>query len=71
MYDASIYPAGLRWLAIVNPIAVTIEAMRAALFCHVWPNGALIAAQFLAGSIALGLSVLYMRRVEDRLVDVL
>jgi hypothetical protein len=37
----------------------------------VWPNGALIAAQFLAGSIALGLSVLYMRRVEDRLVDVL
>jgi len=71
MYDATLYPANLEWLAKVNPIAVTIEGMRVALFCHAWPNWSLVALQLVAGTAAFILSISYMRRVEDRLVDVL
>lgn len=71
MYDASLYPDNLEWLAVVNPIAVTIESMRAGLFCNTWPDWTLLLVQFVIGSVALAASISYMRRVEDRLVDVL
>ena len=50
---------------------MTIEAMRAGLFCNTWPSWTLLLVQFVIGSIALAASISYMRRVEDRLVDVL
>ena len=71
MYDVAFLPEALRWTASVNPIAVVIVAMREAVLCGTWPDLGLLTIQGAAGTAALLLAVLYVRRVESRMVDVL
>lgn len=71
MYEADFLPRSLQWTASVNPVAACIEALRDCLFCARWPNWTVIGAQLAAGTALLIGSVLYVRRVEHRMADVL
>jgi ABC-type polysaccharide/polyol phosphate export permease len=71
MYPRALLPAGADWLAVVNPVAVVIDSVRAAALRHVWPNWELLFVQGAAGAGALAFAVLYTRRVEPRMADVL
>lgn len=70
MYEAA-FLGSLRWLAAVNPIAVGIDSLRRCLLCHLWPNWSLLAIHLTAGSILLVASLFYMRKIEQRMADVL
>lgn len=70
MYDAS-FLGSLSWLAVINPIAVAIDGLRRTLLCGLWPNWSLTAIHLTVGSVLLVLSLLYMRKIEQRIADVL
>jgi lipopolysaccharide transport system permease protein len=71
MYETSFLPHDLRWIAAVNPVAVAIDGVRSPVLCGASPDWSLLGIQLVAGCVVLVGSVLYVRRVEDRLVDVL
>jgi lipopolysaccharide transport system permease protein len=71
MYEASFLPRSLEWTAAVNPVAVSIEALRDCLLCGEWPRWGVLGAQLAAGSVLLMVAILYVRRVEHRMADVL
>lgn len=71
MYDVSFFPEWLRWLGTVNPVAVAITATRDAVLCGRWPDWEVMALQGLAGAALLVGSVLFVRRVEATMVDVI
>lgn len=71
MYDASFFPEWLRWIASVNPIAVAITTTREGLLCGTWPRWELVGVQLVAGVALLVGAVLFVRRAEARMVDVL
>jgi lipopolysaccharide transport system permease protein len=71
MYEASFLPRSLEWTAAVNPVAVSIEALRDSLLCGEWPRWGVLGAQLVAGSVLLVAAILYVRRVEHRMADVL
>jgi ABC-type polysaccharide/polyol phosphate export permease len=71
MYDVSFLPPELRWLAEVNPVAVAIIAVRDGLLCGTWPDWKLMGIQLVIGTVLLVLAVLYVRRYESHMVDVL
>jgi len=70
IYPAGIVPEKWRWLLVVNPIAVVLEAFRAALTgsSFNWPHIALAAAIILTVLIA---SLYIFRRAEDNFADVI
>lgn len=70
MYEASALPPAFRWSVAVNPVAVSIDALRASVLCHRWPDFGLVGAHLVTGVIAFVLVVLYVRRVESRIADV-
>ena len=70
MYEAS-FLGPLAWTAQVNPIAVGIDGLRRTLLCGLWPNWGVLAVQLIAGSALLLASLLYMRKIEQRMADVL
>jgi lipopolysaccharide transport system permease protein len=70
MYEVGFLPGALRWTATANPIAASITGVRATVLCGVAPATALLAAHLLVGLGACGLSVVYIRSVESRVVDV-
>ncbi len=70
MYEAS-FLGSLQWIAVVNPIAVGIEGLRATILCGAWPQWGPLAIQSAIGSVLLVASLFYMRRIEQRLADVL
>ncbi len=70
MYEAS-FLGSLQWLAVVNPIAVGIDGLRRTLLCGLWPNWTLTAIHLAIGSVVLIASLFYMRKIEQRLADVL
>lgn len=70
MYEAS-FLGSLEWLAVINPIAVGIDGLRRTLLCGTWPQWDLLAIQMVLGCVLLGASLLYMRKIEQRMADVL
>lgn len=70
MYEAK-FLGSLAWIAAVNPIAVGIDGLRRCLLCGLWPNWSLLAVQLTIGSVLLVASLLYMRKIEQRMADVL
>jgi ABC-type polysaccharide/polyol phosphate export permease len=71
MYDVSFLPSNLQWIAEVNPIAVAIVAVRDSLLCGIWPDWTLLGIHTVLGLGLLVGAVLYVRRYESRMVDVL
>lgn len=71
MYDASFFPEWLRWVASVNPIAVAITTTREGLLCGIWPNWTLVGVQLAAGCLLFIAAVLFVRRSESRMADVI
>jgi len=67
-YQPDQLPEGLRWLNVVNPISVYVEAVRDVALRSAWPRPlfylqAALAVVFLVGSIA------YLRSLRGRIVD--
>jgi lipopolysaccharide transport system permease protein len=71
MYEASTLPPSVQWTAQVNPVAVSIEGMRATLLCGMAPAWRTLSIQLAVAGLALVAGVLYTRSVEARMVDVL
>lgn len=70
MYEAS-FLGSLRWMATVNPIAVGIDGLRRTLLCGQWPRWDVLAIQLVVGGALLVASLFYMRKIEQRMADVL
>jgi ABC-type polysaccharide/polyol phosphate export permease len=70
MYEAS-FLGSLRWIATVNPIGVGIDGLRRTLLCGQWPQWNILAIQLAIGGVLLVASVFYMRKIEQRMADVL
>ncbi len=70
MYPVSNLPRSLAWTASVDPVAVAIESFRDTVLRGRWPSWDLLGIQFVIGAALLVVSVLYVRSVEDRMVDV-
>ena len=71
MYEPSFLPENLLWLTVVNPLAVSIDAIRQALLCGTWPDPVPLAIHMVLGVALLVASVWYVRDVESRMVDIL
>jgi ABC-type polysaccharide/polyol phosphate export permease len=71
MYSGRLFPHGARWVNHVNPIAVTVQAVRDAALSHTWPDWSYLLIHGLVAAVAFVASVLYVRSVEPRIVDVL
>lgn len=70
MYAAGNLPDGFLFLNRLNPLAVCINALRDAILTQQWPNWPLLGLHAVGGVVAFVLAILYVRRVEDRMVDV-
>lgn len=70
MYPASLVPEERRWLYDLNPMARTIDAVRAAVLEGRWPSPGLLAGLLVTGFAVLFAALVYASFVEDRLVDV-
>jgi ABC-type polysaccharide/polyol phosphate export permease len=70
MYESSFLPPALAWTADVNPVAASIDGVRAALLCGEVPAIGVLGVQLALGLLAFGAVVLYVRSVESRVVDV-
>ena len=70
MYGADQLPGAFAWSARVNPLAVTIEAVRDSVLCGRWPDGRLLMLHLAAGLVALLGAVLLVRATESRIADV-
>lgn len=70
LYPESQIPPGLKFLGTANPVAVVAEATRDVTLSGTWPQWSLIAIHLIIGTLLLVGSVLYIRSIEDRIVDV-
>ncbi len=70
MYESALLPESIAWTAHVNPVAVAIDGVRAALLCGRSPNLVVLAGHYAIALAAFVLSVAYIRSVESRAVDV-
>lgn len=70
-YPASLIPERWRWLTTGNPIPVVVEAMRAALLRHQWPEWHLLLAHAPGGIALLALAFSDTRSVDPRLTDIM
>lgn len=70
MYPPS-FLGDLRWLAVLNPFAVVIEAVRDSLLRGQWPDAGLLGVHSVVGGLALIGVLLVTRRVELQIADVL
>jgi lipopolysaccharide transport system permease protein len=71
MYGEGRISSKLRWVYDVNPIAGCVSAVRGSVVSGVWPSFWTLGGPVLAGVILVFISLLYMRSVEDRFIDVL
>jgi ABC-type polysaccharide/polyol phosphate export permease len=71
MYPETLLPSNARWIADVNPVAVVVDGVRDSALRDTWPDWRPMAVHAVAGVVALGLAVLYTRKVEMRMADVL
>ncbi len=70
MYPVSTLPRSLVRTASANPVAVAIEGFRDTVLRGRWPHWPYLIAQLLVGCSLLVASVVYVRSIEDRMVDV-
>ena len=70
LYPESQIPSNLKFLGTVNPVAVVAEATRAVSLEGIWPNFDLLMVHLCIGTALLIGSVVYLRSIEDRIVDV-
>lgn len=70
MYDAARLPGAFAWSARANPLAVSIEAVRAAVLCGRWPDARLLGVHLVVGLVALVGTVVLVRATESRIADV-
>ena len=70
LYPESQIPSNLKLLGTVNPVAVVAEATRAVSLEGIWPNFDLLMVHLCIGTALLVGSVVYLRSIEDRIVDV-
>jgi ABC-type polysaccharide/polyol phosphate export permease len=68
-YDPEQLPASLRWIAVVNPIAVYAESLRDVALRGVWPDWPLLGIQLLVSVGLLVAAVAHLRAVGHRIVD--
>jgi lipopolysaccharide transport system permease protein len=71
MYSADYVPEDFKWVADINPVAVGITGVRDTMLSGVWPQWGLIGIHLAIAAVLLAAGVVYLRRVEDRLVDAL
>jgi lipopolysaccharide transport system permease protein len=71
MYSVDYVPENFRWIADINPVAVAITGVRDTMLAGDWPQWDLIGIHSAIAVSIVGVAVLYLRRVEDRLVDAL
>ena len=71
VYDATVLPDALRWTEQVNPVAVSIEGVRAVLLGDTRPDMWATGVQLAAGLALLGGAVLLTRRLEADVADAL
>lgn len=71
MYPMSQVPENLQWLMNLNPVAVAITGFRDTMLAGQWPDWNLIGAHLVAACVLVGLGVIYLRKVENRIVDAL
>ena len=67
-YQADQLPQWLAWLDWANPISVFVRALRDVALNGAWPDG-WFWAHLVGAGVALVLSVLHLRAVEHRIVD--
>lgn len=71
MYDSSALPSAIAWTARVNPLAASIEGLRAAFFGTPQLDWTTLGLQLAGGFVAFAVAVSYVQRAEGSLVDVL
>ena len=71
VYDTSFLPGKLQWMVRLNPVAVSITALRDTFLRTRLPEMTLLGVHLALGVAALVGSVLYARAVESRVVDVI
>lgn len=69
VYESDLLPAAFVWTATLNPVAVSIDSLRAALLCTDRPDLGLLAAHLVVGAAAFVGIIAYVRAVESRVVD--
>jgi len=70
MYESTQLPSAFAWSAKVNPLAVTIDAVRESVLCGRWPDWQLLGVHMAVGVVGLVLVVLLVRGTESRIADV-
>lgn len=70
LYPQSQIPPNLAFLGVANPVAVVAEANRDVTLSGIWPQWGLLGIHLAIGSALLVGAVLYLRSIEDRIVDV-
>lgn len=71
MYPPSDVPERFQWAVTANPVATAIEGLRDSLLRHDWPDWPLLGAHAAVGIVLLGLALVYVRRVEGNMADVI
>jgi lipopolysaccharide transport system permease protein len=67
-YQPDQLPQGLRWINVVNPVSVDVEAVRDVVLRGEWPAPLFWLHLVLAGALLAG-AVAHMRAVQHRIVD--
>jgi ABC-type polysaccharide/polyol phosphate export permease len=70
LYPESQIPENLKFLGTVNPVAVVAEATRDVTLVGVWPDWSLLLVHLSIGAALFVASIVYIRAIEDRIVDV-
>jgi lipopolysaccharide transport system permease protein len=70
MYEVTFLPATVRWTAKVNPVAASITGVRDTVLCGTRPDVPVLGAHLVVGMLAFALTIVYIRAVESRVVDV-
>lgn len=68
-YQADQLPSGLRWLEVVNPVAVYADALRDVALLGVQPDWPLLGVHLVLAATFLLLAVAHLRSVGHRIVD--
>jgi len=70
LYPQSQIPPRLAFLGTVNPIAVAAEALRDVTLAGTWPDLGLLLVHLVIGCAFLVIAIVYLRSIENRIVDV-
>jgi len=69
IYSSTMVPESYRWLYLLNPVSVLVDAMRWSLFGGEPPSAVALAALVALTGLILGLGIRFFHRMEATLVD--